>query len=321
MRRWLLRLALAAPVAVLFAFAGLLWSASGQLLAPSWHGATRDLGACPSGLEKAWGPACGNLRATHALAFEEIRIPALGGYDLPGWLVRSAENGGGPAAGAILLVHGGGSDRRELTRHVRFYLSRHLDVLAFDLACHGEAPCPVPGLTYGERESRDLLSAYLWLTARYGAVLAMGSSVGASALLEALPAMPRLTAVVAENPMATFQRLIAEFPGARSTPAWMKRLLVGVTMLRGRFSGLENPQRALRLAGATTPILFVHSLRDGVVSHSQTRELAEGYAGPKTTWFPDRGDHGTIRDVDPADYERRVAEFLDTTRPALTPSP
>ena len=200
MRRWLLRLALAAPVVLLVAFAGMLWSASGQLLAPSWHGATRDLAACPAELEKAWGPACGNLRATHALAFEEVRVPALGGYDLPGWLIRSAENGGGPAAGAILLVHGGGSDRRELTRHVRFYLSRHLDVLTFDLACHGEAPCPVPGLTYGERESRDVLSAYLWLTARHGKVLAMGSSVGASALLEALPAMPRLVAVVAENP-------------------------------------------------------------------------------------------------------------------------
>src|SRR6266851_4258237 len=125
----------------------------------------------------------------------------------------------GPAEGAIMLIHGGGSDRRELTRHVRFYLGRHLDVVTLDVGCDGEAPCPVPGLTYGQRESRDVLSAYLFLTSRYDKVLAMGSSVGAASILVALPEMPKLKGVIAENPMASFQKLIAESPAARSIPS------------------------------------------------------------------------------------------------------
>ncbi len=88
-----------------------------------------------------------------------------------------------------------------------------------DVGCDGEAPCPLPGLTYGQRESRDVLSAYLFLTSRYDKVLAMGSSVGAASILVALPEMPKLKGVIAENPMASFQKLIAESPAARSIPS------------------------------------------------------------------------------------------------------
>jgi len=42
-----------------------------------------------------------------------VKVPSLNGYDLPGWLIGAADNGTGPAEGAIMLIHGGGSDRTE----------------------------------------------------------------------------------------------------------------------------------------------------------------------------------------------------------------
>ena len=308
--RWLGAAALVAVPGLLCA-AG--WLGTSQLLFPSWHGATRDLAACTRELAAHWGEGCGNLRATRELAFEEVKVRSLNGYDMPGWLVGAAANGAGPAEGAILLVPGGGSDRRELTRHVRYFLRRRLDVLALDLGCQGEAPCPVPGLSYGHRESRDVLSAYLHLAARYDRVLAMGSSVGAASILIALPAMPGLDAVIAENPMASFERLILETPQARGAPGWLNRLFVGLAMLRGRFDGLESAEHALPLAGAT-PILFIHSRKDGIVPYQQTEALAAAYAGPKTVWLPDLGDHGAIRDADRPGYEQRLTAFLDGVR-------
>lgn len=299
-----------ALLVVFGAFGGGLWTASNQLLFPSWRGATKDLSACGSELARYWGPGCGNLRTTRDLSFSEVKVPSVNGYDLPGWLTRATDNGTGPAEGAIMLIHGGGSDRRELTRYVRFYLGRHLDVLTLDLGCHGEAPCPIPGLTYGQRESRDVLSAYLFLTSRYDKVLAMGSSVGAASILIALPEMPKLKGVIAENPMASFQKLIAESPAARPFPGWFTQLLIKLTMLRGRFDGLTSPERSVRLT-KTTPVFFIHSVRDGVVPPQQTQALAEAYAGPKTAWFPDKGDHGAIWDVDHADYEQRLTAFLN----------
>lgn len=311
MKRKLISVAIIGFVAVPVLFGGGLWFASNQLLFPVWRGVTKDLSVCQPETTKYWGAGCGNLRTTHEFKFNEVQVPSVNGYDLPGWLIGSAENGRGPAQGAIMLIHGGGSDRREETRYVRFFLGRNLDVLTLDLGCHGEAPCPVPGLTYGHRESRDVLSAYLYLTDKYEQVYAMGTSVGAAAILIALPEMPKLTAVIAENPMASFQRLIMEAPESRSMPGWATDLLIKLAMLRGRFDGLLSPEHSLRLA-KTTSIYFIHSKQDTVVSYQQTQELAALYAGPKTVWFADKGSHAAIWDANPADYEKRVADFLDS---------
>jgi pimeloyl-ACP methyl ester carboxylesterase len=304
--------AISVPVLLLVLLAGGLWFASGQLLSPSWRGASGDLSACGAETAKHWGSNCGNLRISHQFAFSEIKVRSVSGYDLPGWLVKAAENGMAPATGAIMLIHAGGSDRREETRYIRFFLSQKLDVLTLDLGCHGEAPCPVPGLTYGQRESRDVLSAYLYLTDRYDKVYAMGSSVGAASILVALPEMPELAGAIAENPMSSFQRLIEEAPESRSMPGWGTDLLIRLTMLRGRFDGRLSPENAVPLA-KSTPVYFIHSRRDEIVSYRQTQDLVDLYTGPKTVWFPDNGSHAAIWDADHAAYENRVADFLGST--------
>jgi uncharacterized protein len=290
---------------------GGLWFASGQLLSPSFRGVTRDLSVCKPETAKYWGEGCGNLRDTHQFKFSEVKIPSVNGYDLPGWLIKAVDNGMEPAQGVIMLVHAGGSDRREGTRYIQFYLSQKLDVLTFDLGCQGEAPCPVPGMTYGGRESRDVLSAYLYLMDRYEKVYAMGSSVGASSILIALPEMPNLSGVIAENPMASFQRLIKEAPQSQSMPGAGTELLISLAMLRGKFDGLLSPENSLPLV-KTIPIFFIHSKEDKVVSYKQTQDLVDLYTGPKTVWLPEKGDHSAIWDVDHDEYEKRVANFLNS---------
>jgi pimeloyl-ACP methyl ester carboxylesterase len=287
--------------------------ASDQLLFPTWKGASKDFSVCPPALAAAWGEACGNMRLTRSLRFSEVMVPSGNGYGMPGWLIRAEDNGKTPADGAILLIHGGGSDRREVSRHVPFFLAHRLDVLAIDLGCHGEAPCPVPGLTYGHRESQDVLSAYLYLLERYPRVVAMGSSVGAAAVLIALPSMPRMTGVIVENPMASFERLIHEAPAAHSIPRWFSAILIEVTEARARFSGTLSPEHALPLVKSTR-IYFIHSKQDEIVPYQQSQRLAASYTGPKTVWWPDRGGHSAIWDADRAAYEARLATFLDSLR-------
>jgi uncharacterized protein len=311
MKRKLIWAAIIVLVLLFVLFGGGLWFASSQLLSPSFRGVTRDLSVCKPETAKYWGEGCGNLRNTHQFKFSEVQVPTVNGYDLPGWFIKAADNGLEPARGAIMLVHAGGSDRREETRYIPFFLSQKLDVLTFDLGCQGEAPCPVPGMTYGHRESRDVLSAYLYLTDRYQKVYAMGSSVGAASILIALPEMPKLAGVIAENPMASFQRLIKEAPESQSMPDGGTNLLINLAMIRGKFDGLLSPENALPLA-KTTPIFFIHSKEDKVASYKQTQDLADLYPGPKILWFPEKGEHAAIWDVDHADYEKRVADFLNS---------
>jgi hypothetical protein len=194
-----------------------MWFASGQILSPSFRGATKDFSLCKPETAMYWGKDCGNLRQSHQYVFREVQVPSVNGYKLPGWLIKADENGMEPAGGAIMLVPAGGSDRREETRLIRFYLSQSLDVLTFDMSCQGEAPCSGAGLTYGSRESKDVLAAYAYLTDQYEKVYAMGSSIGATSILIALPEMPKLSGVIAENANYNFDQGSA--PGA--IHAWL----------------------------------------------------------------------------------------------------
>jgi alpha-beta hydrolase superfamily lysophospholipase len=294
-------------------FSGGLWFASSQLLFPSFNGSTNGPFICSPEAEKYWGGGCGNLRETRQFKFSDVQIRSVNGYDLPGWRIKASDNGMEQARGVIMLVPAGGSDKREETRYIQFFLSQKLDVLTLDLGCQGEAPCPMPGLTYGQRESRDVFSAYLYLTEKYEKVYAMGSSVGAASILVALPEMPKLAGVIAENPLFSYQRLIKEAPESQSLPGWATDVLIWLAMVRGRFDGLQSAENSLRLT-KTTPVFFIHSKEDKVISYQQTQELYDLYPGHRTIWFSDKGEHTRIWDVDPAAYEKRVVDFLDSTK-------
>ena len=179
--------------------------------------------------------------------------------------------------------------------------------------CQGEAPCPGAGLTYGSRESKDVLAAYAYLIGKYEKVYAMGSSIGASSILIALPQMPKLAAVIAENANYNFERLIREAPQAQSMPGWVNGLLIGLAERRGHFDDERSAANSLSIA-KTTSVFFIHSKLDQTVSYKQTLDLAALYAGPKLVWLAGVGGHAAIWDVDRAGYERRVASFLNSTR-------
>jgi fermentation-respiration switch protein FrsA (DUF1100 family) len=185
-------------------------------------------------------------------------------------------------------------------------------VLTFDLSCSGEAPCPVPGLTYGARESRDVLSAYLYLSARYHGIYTMGTSMGAAAILIAMPQMPNLTAAITENPMASFRKLIIETPVSRSAPKWFLDVMLKVTMFRGKFDDLQSAETSLKLVNHI-PILFIQSKKDNIILES-TQKVAAAYHGPKTIWLADKGEHAAIWNAAPALYERQLTIFLDSVK-------
>lgn len=287
--------------------AGALWYYTGQLLYPSWR--AKDLSVCDERTTHYWGHACGNLRTSGEFKFSEISIPSLNGTELRGWRVPAA----GQAVSAAFLVHGGGSDRREMVRYAHLFLSRGADVYLFDLSCHGESPCAVPGLTFGHRESRDILSIYAHLTAQkqYTRFFAMGTSVGTTSILTALPLMPRLNGVVAENPMASFSRFVFETPAAPSfLPSWFKHLVVQLTYRRGKFDGASTPIHSLSLPG-NVPVFFLHSKNDRLIPWEHAQTLHGIYKGPARLWLSDKGEHAAIWNADKAEYEARVGAFLD----------
>ena len=313
MRRVIRILRWAAPAVIVLGmgFVGFgLWSASDQLLSPSFVGAEKDLSVCKPVTESHWGPHCGNLRETSEFAFDEVQIPLHNNVNLPGWLITTRGNGKGTGKGAIVLVHAGGADRREMSRYIRFYLNDGFDVLTFDLECHGEAPCPVYGLSYGERECSDLVAAYSLLKKSHDKVFVMGTSVGAVAALIAIPNLPGVAGIIAENPYFNFDRLIREAKEAQRAPGFFLNGMIALAKWRGSFSGQQSPATVLSGSSARPPILFIHSKADQTVSFHQTEDLAAIYQGPKSVWNPERGSHAEIWDADKKAYQDHIAQFL-----------
>jgi uncharacterized protein len=310
MKRIWIWLVAALILIVLGLFGGMLWWASSQLLFPSWQGGG-DLNVCKEETAMVWGEQCGNLRDSREFVFNEVSIPGVNGFKLPGWLVKADENGFDTANGAVMIVHGGGSDRRESTRYIGFFLEHNFDVLTFDLGCHGEAPCPVPGLSYGQRESEDVFSAYSYLLERYDNVYAKGFSVGAASVLTALPHMQGLDGAIVVNPYLSFDRLIRDAPEAESAPEWFLDAMISLAMKRGKFDGNMSPEQTVQLVN-NTPVFFIHSRRDEVTPYRHSEKLAELYRGPLLLWLPDYGSHSTIRDTDPEQYENRIRDFMNS---------
>jgi len=310
-RKWVVGCSIVAVV-IIAGMVGGTWFSSNLLLHPSFGG-LGNFSVCTPEAEKDFGKGCGNLRESHEFAFSEVNVPSLNGYNMPGWLIKASDNGYSSAKGVIMLVHAGGSDRREDTRHISTYLSLGLDVLTFDQGCAGEARCPVGGLSYGARESQDVVSTYLYLiNQKYGKVYAMGSSVGAAAILVALPEMPNLSGAIIENAFTSFDRLVRDSPDSKNVPTWATNNMIDLTKARGQFDGLLSPEHSLPLAGTTIPLFFIHSKADAVVSYTETEDLTKLYHGPETTWYPDVGQHALISNAQPALYSQKITNFISS---------
>ena len=157
---------------------------------------------------------------SRGLRFEDVQFPARDGVRLSGWFVPASE----PAAkdgATVILVHGWewnrhgyaaddllanltGSLSVDLLRIVSDLAADGFNVLTFDLRNHGQSATAHP-MTFGQSEAKDLLGAIAYLVSREDVnperIGAMGFSIGANALLFALPQTASVRAAIAVQPM------------------------------------------------------------------------------------------------------------------------
>jgi len=168
-------------------------------------------------------PARQKLRATpqrNGLKFEDVQFPAADGLRVSGWFVPASADAGEGAA-TIIVAHGWqwnrqgfeggtlfsnvtGGEPVDLLQFIADLHAADFNVLAIDLRNHGESAGSRP-VTFGQSESKDLLGALDYLEdcqhvdiSRIGV---MGFSIGANAILFALPQTTRIRAAVAVQPM------------------------------------------------------------------------------------------------------------------------
>jgi uncharacterized protein len=211
-----------------------------------------------------------------AARWQSAEVRARDGARLRGCLLDPPASNGA----AVLLLHGIADSRVGESGMARLLLAHGYRVLMTDGRAQGESGGAM--VTYGLLERDDVHRWAAWLDARKAGtrLYAVGESLGAAVLLQALPGEHRFRAAIAECPFADFTS-VARYRVAQKLPAparWLATPLLwsGLMWARRRY-GLDL-RAASPLAAApriVTPVLLIRGLADTNIPWEQSRRIRD----------------------------------------------
>ena len=235
-----------------------------------------------------------------------------------GWYVKAVAD----SKALVILVHGGGADRRAMVKHVPYLQKAGYDALVIDCQNHGMAPNDGRGISFGRYEAESVRAAVEWAKAhgvRAGEpIVVMGTSQGAVASLLAAASEKAIAAVVAENPFSSLHAVIQDVPIMTWVPTFMRDQAV---YLLSFWHGTDFNELDAKVYGPriTQPVLLIHGADDDFVPYRHSQEWLTRLASTdKGLWLVPYGNHERLWNKAPEDYENHVLDFF--TR-VLRPTP
>lgn len=297
------RLLLVALVLLAGVPAGIVVATTHRLLHPEWE--HRGL-PCDDFSKRAM-KYCGDPEHEVGLFYEDVQFPsARDGVTLRGWIVGAE----GPPVAGVVFVHGGGGDRREATRYLRFLHDRGFTVLAFDLRGHGLSDGDGSGLHFGAFEQYDVRGAIDFMGVRgYARQGIIAGSMGAASAIAASVDQPNVKALVLENTYTTMSEFIPDALGWAGLPRVLAPAVRAFTFLRRpELATIDSVAAIGHLA--PRPLLLIAGDADHLTPVARMQELLAAAGEPKQLWVIPGGDHGQLVNVDPEAYATRVGDFL-----------
>ena len=236
-------------------------------------------------------------------AYEEVRFRASDGLELAGWY-RPSENGA-----AVLVVHGGSSDRKGSVAHASMLARHGYGVLLYDARGRGESEGSENN--YGWDWDKDIAGALAFLHGRADVdpdrIGAVGLSTGADVLIPVAAERDGLAAVVADGTAAAsfddWKRLRGTEIG--TVPGWI--MFSTIRVLSG---DPPPPPLADVIDDVRAPTLLISA---GTAEEAQFSALYDTAAGdaPVEHWNLPEAEHTRAIRQYPAAYEQRVVGFID----------
>lgn len=255
-----------------------------------------------------------NLRRTPAkfgLNFEEVTFPSLSAKHtmLSGWLIP-AEN----PKGVVMLCHGIDSAAQSMLPKAALLQRRGYSSLLFDFRGTGRSGGDY--VTLGYREGEDVLGAVAFLESlpavRHLPILAIGESMGGSAVIRAAAASSAIRAIVSESTYATLndalrQRLKVIGPFAQRVAERCHQ--IGAAKYDVDIADVSPERDIARME--PRPLLIIHDNLDVLCTRLETDRLFNAARSPKERWDVPYAPHTFAYMVSPGEYERRIVDFFD----------
>lgn len=229
----------------------------------------------------------------------------------------------------IILVHGGGRDRRSWLRHIYFLHQAGYGCLLFDLREHGLSDGRMRGLWFGMRERYDVVAAadFMRHQLHYKHICLMGTSVGGSAVLMAAAIDKSIDGVISENPFTTCASLIdyqliiymGNYVEHHAVSKFFFKLFRRLCrfMLNCRIGNVPSKHcQSLHCIDSISPrpVMLLHGLEDSIVPYRHSQILYERAKAPKELYLFEKAYHCGLYNTSPEEYENRVLSFLSRLR-------
>ncbi|MEU4800802.1 prolyl oligopeptidase family serine peptidase [Actinosynnema sp. NPDC023587] len=249
-------------------------------------------------------------KAALGLDFEDVRVPTELG-DMPAWLVP------GVARTWVVAVHGRGGTRAEALRITPTLHRAGLPVLAVTYRNDVGAPASPDGLYHlGDTEWRDLEAAVRYAL-DHGAqdVLLYGWSMGGAVVGQFLGRSElagKAVGAVLDAPVTSWTGTLELQSRNRGVPTWLVPVAELVSDWRADLE-FDRFDLVARPPAHRPPTLLLHGAVDGTVPVAGSRDLARAAPGLgwRMTYVEEpAAEHVAAWNVDPAGYERSVADFL-----------
>lgn len=239
------------------------------------------------------------------LAAEPVILDGSASGTISGWFSR-----GKPGLGAVLLLHGVRSDRRQMIERSKFLHAAGYSVLLVDLPAHGESGGD--RITFGYRETEGVRASLRFLdrTLPGERTAVIGVSLGAASLVLA-DVSPAPSAVVLESMYSTIDEAIADRLSLHLGPlgpAFAPILLWQLPVRLGVSTELLRPID--HLSSLHAPVLVVSGTVDRHTTVAETKRLFAVAAEPKELWLVEGAAHVDLHAFNPQAYESKISVFL-----------
>ena len=241
------------------------------------------------------------------------------GISISAWYVAGDR---GSAGSAVVLVHGHDSCKRsDRILLAAGMLHRHgISALLIDMRNHGDSTVTNGRYAGGTREYRDVLGGWDWLVNTRGyapdRVGLFGMSLGAASVLIATGEEPRVPATWEDSSYADLDVAVQAELTRNHKPTFLR---FGGYLLAGILSGDNltslSPIAAVAKLGGR-PLFITHGSADSRLSVQYAADLAAAvrtHGGTVDPWIVDGAEHIQAIVLQPAEYERRLTTFFDTT--------
>lgn len=219
---------------------------------------------------------------------------------------------GKPSKKFVICSHGYRSNGiDEFASIIPFYLENGINTFVIDHQAHGKSEGST--ITFGLRESKDLLGWVHWLIEHFGQdieIMIHGVSMGAASALETSSQVPEQVKFIVEDcGYTTIKQQILHTLKSVKVPTAVYGLLSGNFWLH-TLSPLNKISPLEEVKQAKIPILFVHGMKDDLVPFTMGEELYDACPTEKDALFVVNAGHTQSYFMDRLAYENKIKEFI-----------